>query len=63
MKFIALILFLSLFLFAGNMKLGPYNNPEFKTQIQLAQEKEKRKKEAALKTRKHLKPLKNVNLN
>jgi|GEM_PF-7095312 len=55
MKHIALILFLSLSVFAENMTLGPYNDPEFKTQIQLTQEKEAREKAATLKNKKALK--------
>lgn len=54
MKFPGLILLLSLTLFAKNMSLGPYNDPEFKTQIQLTQEKEAREKAADLKNKKAL---------
>jgi len=55
MKFTMLILLLSLSIFAKNMGLGPYNQPEFKTQIELKEEKEKWEKEAALKNEKAVK--------
>ena len=45
MKLLTLLLFLSLFLYAQNMSLGPFNDPEFKTIEQRQLEKEAREKE------------------
>jgi len=54
MKISLIILFLPLSIFADNMTLGPYNSPEFKTQIQLTKEKDILEKKAALKNKKAL---------
>jgi len=54
MKFMLIVLFLWLNVFAENMSIAPYNNPEFKTQIQREEEKAAYEKAAELKNQKAL---------